>query len=60
MHLSDDHRKEAEEHFINVVVAGHMASDTLGMNLLLDEVLEGADEVQILTCSGFQRHARKK
>jgi hypothetical protein len=60
MHLSDEHRKEAEKHFLNVVIAGHIASDTLGMNLMLDEVLEGADEVQIMTCSGFQRIPRKK
>ena len=27
MHLSEKHRKEAEKHHINVVIAGHMASD---------------------------------
>ena len=45
---------------LNAVIAGHIASDNLGINLMLDEVLEGADEVQILTCSGFQRISRKK
>ena len=36
MHMSEDHRKEAEKHHLNVVIAGHIASDTLGLNLLLD------------------------
>ncbi|MBD3368355.1 MAG: NGG1p interacting factor NIF3, partial [Candidatus Eisenbacteria bacterium] len=38
MHLPEKHREEAEKNHINVVIAGHMASDTLGMNLLLDAV----------------------
>ena len=38
MHISDEHKKEAEKHHINVVIAGHIASDNLGMNLLLDSV----------------------
>ena len=27
MHMSEKHRKEAEKNYINVVIAGHMASD---------------------------------
>jgi hypothetical protein len=38
-------------------VAGHIASDNLGLNLLLDEVLNGS-EIYILSCSGFQRVSR--
>lgn len=59
MHLGDDHRKEAEKHHINVVIAGHISSDNLGMNLLLDE-LENAepDSMGILCCSGFKRFRR--
>lgn len=38
MHMSEEHRKEAEKNHLNVVIAGHMASDSLGMNLLLDEL----------------------
>lgn len=38
MHFSEEHKKEAEENLINLVVAGHMSSDSIGMNLLLDEV----------------------
>ncbi len=57
MHLSEENRKEAEKNHLNVVVAGHIASDNLGLNLLLDEVLKGA-EIRILECSGFQRVSR--
>jgi hypothetical protein len=57
MHLSEDHRKEAEKNHLNVIVAGHIASDNLGLNLLFDEVLKGS-EVNVLSCSGFQRVSR--
>lgn len=57
MHLSEEHRKEAEKNHLNVIVAGHIASDNLGLNLLLDEVLRGSD-IHVLPCSGFQRVGR--
>ncbi len=56
MHISEDHRKEAEKHHINVVIAGHMASDTLGMNLLFDNIL--SPEIDIIETAGFRRVAR--
>lgn len=56
MHIGEDHRKEAEKHHVNVVIAGHMSSDNLGMNLLLDNILEG---VEIIAASGFRRFSRK-
>ncbi len=55
MHISEDHRKEAVKNHINVVIAGHIASDTLGVNLILDHVLEG---VEVVSTSGFRRIAR--
>jgi putative NIF3 family GTP cyclohydrolase 1 type 2 len=57
MHLSDDHRKEAEKHHLNVVIAGHISSDNVGMNLLLDEVTKDSP-LKILDCSGFRRITR--
>ncbi len=57
MHLSDEHRKEAEKNHINVVIAGHISSDNLGLNLLFDKIFAGSD-VQILECSGFRRVKR--
>ncbi|MBI5048670.1 MAG: NGG1p interacting factor NIF3 [Deltaproteobacteria bacterium] len=56
MHIGEDHRKEAEKHHINVVIAGHISSDNLGMNLLLDSIL---DNVEVITTSGFRRFSRK-
>ncbi len=57
MHLSEEHRKEAEKHHLNVVNAGHIASDNLGMNLMLDEI-EGKGNMEVLSCSGFRRFKR--
>ena len=57
MHLSEEHRKEAEKNHINVVIAGHIASDNLGLNLLLDKIIS-TEEIRILECSGFKRFTR--
>lgn len=56
MHMTDKHRTEAEKHHINVVIAGHMASDSLGMNLFLDH-LEAAG-LTIVPCAGLVRVKR--
>jgi hypothetical protein len=58
MHMSEDHRKEAEKHHIRVVIAGHISSDTLGLNLLLDAV-EQREPLTVLACSGFKRIKRQ-
>lgn len=57
MHLSEEHFKNAKTEMINVVIAGHIASDTLGLNLLLDE-LEKKEKMRIVPCSGFVRIKR--
>jgi putative NIF3 family GTP cyclohydrolase 1 type 2 len=59
MHLSEEHRKEAEKNHLNVVIAGHIASDNVGINLLLDE-LSRDSSFEILECSGFKRVSRIK
>ena len=58
MHLSEDHRKEAEAVNLNVVIAGHMSSDSIGMNLILDELEKQA--IEIVPCSGLIRVSRVK
>ncbi|NQT22924.1 MAG: NGG1p interacting factor NIF3 [Candidatus Omnitrophica bacterium] len=56
MHLSEAHFKKAKAEHINVIVAGHIASDNLGLNLLLDDIQrKGKEEFNILECSGFVR-----
>lgn len=57
MHMSEDHRKEAEKYHINVVIAGHIASDNLGINLLLDSISQD-EPLEFLECSGFRRVPR--
>ena len=57
MHLSEEHFKNAKVEMINVVIAGHIASDTLGLNLLLDRV-EKKEKMLIVPCSGFVRIRR--
>lgn len=56
MHMSEEHRKEAEKHHINVIIAGHMSSDSLGMNLLLDEIEKQG--IEIVAISGLSRVKR--
>jgi len=57
MHMSEEHRKEAEKYHINVVIAGHMASDSLGLNLFLDELEKKG--IKIVPMSGLIRVKRK-
>jgi putative NIF3 family GTP cyclohydrolase 1 type 2 len=57
MHLSEDHRKEAEKSHINAVIAGHISSDNLGLNLLFD-ALSKEFPIETLECSGFIRIGR--
>ena len=56
MHMGEEHRKKAKDAHINVIVAGHHASDSLGMNLVIDEYERGG--VQVVACSGFHRVSR--
>jgi putative NIF3 family GTP cyclohydrolase 1 type 2 len=57
MHLSDEHLKKAKEAGLSVVIAGHISSDTLGLNLLLDRI-EKVEQLDIIGCSGFKRIKR--
>ena len=56
MHVSEEHKKEAMAAHINIVIAGHMSSDSLGMNLLMDELQKQG--IEIVPCSGFTRFSR--
>ncbi len=57
MHLSEEHFRIAKDEHINVVIAGHIASDTLGLNLILDEI-EKSGKLNIIPASGFVRIKR--
>jgi putative NIF3 family GTP cyclohydrolase 1 type 2 len=56
MHLSEQHKREAEKNHINVIIAGHISSDSLGLNLFLDEVEKQG--VKVVPCSGLIRVKR--
>lgn len=58
MHMKEEYKKEAERHHINVVIAGHMSSDSLGMNFFLDELEKKG--VDVIPCSGLIRIKRFK
>ncbi len=58
MHMRDESMFKANDNSMNVVIAGHMTSDSLGMNLFLDE-LEKKD-VEIIACGGLIRVSRNK
>lgn len=58
MHIGEKHREEAAKHYINVVIAGHIASDSIGMNILMDELEKRG--VEIIPCSGYIRYSRIK
>ncbi len=59
MHLSEEHFKKASEEHMNVIIAGHIASDNLGLNFMLDEV-EKKGKITIKVCSGFRRFSRRR
>lgn len=56
MHYSEEHRKHAEELKLNLVIAGHVSSDTLGMNLVLDRI--ESQGVDVICTSGMVRVSR--
>lgn len=56
MHQSEKHREFAEKAHVNVIIAGHMSSDSIGMNLFLDQLeLQG---IEIIPCGGLIRVIR--
>ena len=58
MHMREEWRKEAEKHHINVIICGDTQSDSIGMNLFLDELEKKG--VEIIPCSGLIRVKRFK
>lgn len=57
MHYSEEHKKRAEELKLNLVIAGHISSDVLGMNLVLDAI-EKLGPVEVVCTSGMVRVRR--
>lgn len=53
MHFSKEHVDAARAENLNLVIAGHITSDNLGLNLLFDAVF--GKKVETIECSGFRR-----
>ncbi len=58
MHQSEEHFKKCKESNINVIFASHIASDNVGINIMLD-YLESKEKFKIYEFSGFRRFTRK-
>lgn len=57
MHMKEENREVAIKHHLNVVIAGHISSDSLGMNLFLDRL--AAKNIKIIPIGGLIRVKRK-
>ncbi len=58
MHVTRSWYDAAAEHHVQIVCAGHTPSDSLGMNLLLDEALDDGVEVHP-RAGGFRRFSHR-
>lgn len=58
MHIKEEYRQEAEKNHVNVVISGHISSDSIGMNLFLDELEKRG--IEVIPCSGLIRVKRFK
>jgi len=54
MHLPEEYRKLCEKHHVNVVCSGHIASDSLGLNLMLQNIRKKTpSKFSVVAISGF-------
>jgi hypothetical protein len=60
MHFSDEHKKAIQAAGMNAVIAGHISSDDLGMNMVLDAIEKELGALKIYEASGFIRVKRGK
>ena len=58
MHTSQNHLKIAKEHYINIIQCSHIASDNIGVNLMLDVIQKKEKNLKTIDVSGFMRVKR--
>lgn len=58
MHMKDESITKSTETNLNVLITGHMSSDSLGMNLWLDELEKKG--IEVIPCGGLIRVSRNK
>ncbi len=56
MHIPEESFAKVNEQGMNIIMAGHMSSDSLGMNLYLDELEKKG--IEIIPCGGLIRVSR--
>lgn len=59
MHFTEKEVELGKEHHVNLLQCSHMASDALGINLLLDQLSKEEKKLSTLDVSGFVRVKRK-
>ncbi len=59
MHVTEKTLEEARKHHVNMIQCSHMASDSIGVNLLLDLLSKEEKKLNVLEVSGFVRVKRK-
>lgn len=54
MHIPEDHRKNCKDYHINIISAGHIASDSLGINEMLKGISESTGQApEMVPVSGY-------
>lgn len=59
MHATEKTLEEARKHHVNMIQCSHMASDAMGVNLLLDRLAKEEKRLRTIDVSGFVRIKRK-
>ncbi len=59
MHVTEKTLEAAKEHHVNMIQCSHMASDAIGINLLLDKLEKEEKGLKTIDTSGFIRVKRK-
>ncbi|MDD4319223.1 MAG: hypothetical protein PHW10_02785 [Candidatus Peribacteraceae bacterium] len=60
MHVTEKTLEEAKKHHVNMIQCSHMASDSIGINLLLDALSKEEKRLDVIEAAGFVRVKRKK
>ncbi len=59
MHATEKTLDEAKKHHVHMIQCSHMASDAIGVNLLLDQLSKEEKKLKTIDVSGFVRVKRK-
>ena len=59
MHVTEKSLEKAKEHHVNMIKCSHMASDVIGINLMLDKLAKHEKKLKVIELSGFMRVERK-